>query len=234
VECCGCSPLQPAQVPLGRNRSGCQNLTLALHPSPVVPSGYGNASRIPSRALGSAPAQSPSLSSGAGSACGDQDCHGPYLTGADPHVPGTAAPNLPACLTSTCERSAPAQTARAPSESSPSRRTTRAPWPYSHPKPCRTVDEVGVRTPTQGPPCPVPFSGDAPTPGRPHVSARPPRQPVVPASQWPQLAGPACGARTRAPWPAGVPSRPYGPCGQAMGAPETGGSVCPNARHCQR
>src|SRR5215471_1874213 len=84
-----------------RNRSGCQNLTLAIKTSPVVPSGDGNASRLTSRALGPDPARSPGLYSGAGSACGDHGIHGPYPTGADPHVTGTAEPNLTEFLTPT-------------------------------------------------------------------------------------------------------------------------------------
>jgi len=39
----------------------------------------------------------------------------------------------------------------------------------------------------------------------------PPIKPVVTEYQWHQLACPACGETTRAPWPAGVPSRTYGP-----------------------
>src|SRR5262245_66311906 len=98
------------------NRSGCQNLTLAIKTLPVVPSGYGNASRITSRALGPDPTRSPGLYSGAGSACGDHGIHGPYLTGAGPHITGTAEPNFAEFLTSTFERSATAQTAKSPSE----------------------------------------------------------------------------------------------------------------------
>ena len=122
---------------LACNRSGCQNLTLAIKTLPVVPSGYGNASRITARALGPDPTRSPGLYSGAGSACGDHGFHGLHLTGAGPHVTGTAEPNLTEFLTSTFERLATAQTARSPSEASPSRRTTRSPWPYSYPHPWR-------------------------------------------------------------------------------------------------
>src|SRR5262249_13983092 len=96
------------------NRSGCQNLTLAIKTSPVIPSGDGNASRITSRALGQDPARSPGLYSGTGSACGDYGLHGPYLTGAALHLTGTAEPNRPAFLTSTLERSATARTAKSP------------------------------------------------------------------------------------------------------------------------
>src|SRR5262245_27508779 len=99
-----------------RNRSGCQNLTLAIKTLPVVPSGYGNASRITSRALGPDPTRSPGLYSSAGSACGDHGIHGFHFTGAGPHITGTAEPNFAEFLTSTFERSATAQTAKSPSE----------------------------------------------------------------------------------------------------------------------
>ena len=101
---------------VNRNRSGCQNFMLAIKTSPVVPSGYGNASRITSRALGSDFARSPGLYSGAGSACGDHGCHGPYFTGAGPHITGTAAPNLAEFFTSLFERSATTQTSTPSSE----------------------------------------------------------------------------------------------------------------------
>src|SRR5215510_15635972 len=104
------------QTSTNRNRSGCQNLTLAIKTSPVVPSGYGNASRITSRALGPDPTRSPGLYSGAGSACRDHGIHGPYLTGAGPHVTGTAEPNLAEFFTSLFERSATTQTSTPSSE----------------------------------------------------------------------------------------------------------------------
>src|SRR5262245_22642181 len=98
------------------NRSGCQNLTLAIKTSPVISSGYANASRITSRALGSDRARSPGLYSGAGSACGDHDFRGPYFTGAGPHVTGTAEPNLAEFFTSLFERSATTRTSTPSSE----------------------------------------------------------------------------------------------------------------------
>jgi transposase len=50
----------------------------------------------------------------------------------------------------------------------------------------------------------------------------PPIKPVVTEYQWHQLACPACGETTRSPWPAGVPSRTYGPRVQATVALCTG------------
>src|SRR5437764_12192586 len=64
--------------------------------------------------------------------------------------------------------------------------------------------------------------GDDPTPWRHQVIELPPIKPVVTEYQWPQLACPACGATTRAPWPAGVPSGTYGPRVQATVALYTG------------
>ena len=95
------------------------------------------------------------------------------------------------------------------------------PGQAGQPRPRRPVaagDEVGGSKPTQGTPCQAPLSGDAPKAWRPHGSALPPRTPVGTASPWPQLACPAGGERPRAPWPAGVPSGPYGPRVPATGA----------------
>src|SRR5215210_7540833 len=77
-----------------RNRSGCQNLPLAIKASPVVLSGYGHASRITSRDLGPATTRSPGLYSGAGGACGGLGGHGAGVPGAELRVPGAAEPNL--------------------------------------------------------------------------------------------------------------------------------------------
>jgi hypothetical protein len=74
----------------------------------------------------------------------------------------------------------------------------------------------------QGTPCQAPLSGDDPKPWRHQVRALPPIKPVVTAEQGPQLACPACGEPTRAPWPEGRPSGPYGPRGPATGALWTG------------
>ena len=62
----------------------------------------------------------------------------------------------------------------------------------------------------------------------------PPIKPVVTAYQWHQLVCPSCGATTRAPWPAGVPSGTYGPRVQATVALYTGHIACPNARRSKR
>src|SRR5499426_1648681 len=77
--------------------------------------------------------------------------------------------------------------------------------------PVESVDEVVVLKPEQCSGCHAPLSGDDPAPFRHQVIEIPPIQPVVPEYQWHQLACPACGETTRAPWPAGVPSGTYGP-----------------------
>jgi transposase len=59
--------------------------------------------------------------------------------------------------------------------------------------------------------CHAPLSGDDPTPFRHQVIEIPPIEPVITEYQWHQLTCPDCGATTRAPWPAGVPSGTYGP-----------------------
>jgi hypothetical protein len=119
-----------------RTRSASDNLILASTAARGVPCRHGHTACIPARGVGTDPTRSPSLYSGAGSVSGDLGIHGPRLTGAGPHVTGTAAPNLTACLTPPCARPATARTATSPAESSTSRRTTRAPWPYSTPDTC--------------------------------------------------------------------------------------------------
>jgi transposase len=84
------------------------------------------------------------------------------------------------------------------------------------------VEEVVVLKPTQCRDGHAPFSGDDPTPFRHQVIEMPPIKPVITAEQWHHLVCPACGATTRAPWPAGVPSGTYGPRVQATVALYTG------------
>src|SRR5215468_4882148 len=77
--------------------------------------------------------------------------------------------------------------------------------------PVEEVNEVVVLKPDQCRGCHAPLWGDDPAPFRHQVIEIPPIQPVVTEYPWHQLACPACGETTRAPWPAGVPSGPYGP-----------------------
>ena len=88
--------------------------------------------------------------------------------------------------------------------------------------PVEEVDEVVVLKPDQCSGCHAPLWGDDPAPFRHQVIEIPPIQPVVTEYQWHQLACPACGETTRAPWPAGVPSGTYGPRVQATVALCTG------------
>jgi transposase len=88
--------------------------------------------------------------------------------------------------------------------------------------PVEEVDEVVVLKPAQCTHCQAPLSGDDPKPWRHQVIEIPPIKPVVTEYQWHQLACPSCGATTRAPWPAGVPSGTYGPRVQATVALCTG------------
>src|SRR5499433_3646834 len=88
--------------------------------------------------------------------------------------------------------------------------------------PVEAVDEVVVIKPAQCPHCQAPLAGDDPKPWRHQVIEIPPIKPVVTEYQWHQLACPACGATTRAPWPAGVPSGTYGPRVQATVSLYTG------------
>jgi transposase len=84
------------------------------------------------------------------------------------------------------------------------------------------VDEVVVLKPEQCTHCHAPLRGDDPQPWRHQVIELPPIKPVVTEYQWHQLVCAACGAVTRAPWPAGVPSGTYGPRVQATVALYTG------------
>jgi transposase len=108
------------------------------------------------------------------------------------------------------------------------RRTRRRGGQLGHPGFTRTllpveeIDEVVVIKPTQCPHCQAPLAGDDPQPWRHQVIEIPPIKLVVTEYQWHQLACPACGATTRAPWPAGVPSGTYGPRVQATVALCTG------------
>src|SRR3954453_4688462 len=70
--------------------------------------------------------------------------------------------------------------------------------------------------------CHASVAGDDTAPWRHQGIEIPPLTPVVTEYQWHQLACPACGETTRAPWPAGVPSGTYGPRVQATGALCTG------------
>src|SRR5437764_4915235 len=88
--------------------------------------------------------------------------------------------------------------------------------------PVDEVDEVVVIKPEQCTHCQAPLSGDDPKPWRHQVIELPPIKPVVTEYQWHQLACPACGATTRAPWAVGVPSGTYGPRVQATVALCTG------------
>ena len=88
--------------------------------------------------------------------------------------------------------------------------------------PVEEVDEVVVIKPAQCTHCQAPLSGDDLKPWRHQVIEIPPCKPVVTEYQWHQLACPSCGATTRAPWPAGVPSGTYGPRVQATVALCTG------------
>jgi len=88
--------------------------------------------------------------------------------------------------------------------------------------PVEEVDEVVVLKPEQCTHCQAPLSGDDPKPWRHQVIELPPIKPVVTEYQWHQLVCAACGEVTRAPWPTGVPSGPYGPRVQAPVALYTG------------
>src|SRR5438034_3186910 len=88
--------------------------------------------------------------------------------------------------------------------------------------PVEECDGVVVVSPVQCTRCQVALAGADPKPWRHQVIEIPPITPVVTEYRWHQLACPACGETTRAPWPAGVPSGTYGPRVQATVALYTG------------
>jgi hypothetical protein len=112
------------------NRSGTENLTLAM-PSPYgVPCRHGHTGGPTTRCLGTHPTRSPSLYWGACSTCGSVGGYGAGVTGATP-------PNLPQFLTPSFERSATVSTSPSPAGATPSWRPTGPSWRYTHPDPCR-------------------------------------------------------------------------------------------------
>jgi transposase len=88
--------------------------------------------------------------------------------------------------------------------------------------PVEEVDKVVHIKPEACPSCQARLSGDAPAPWRHQVMELPPIEPIVTEYHWHQLFCSACGEGTRAPWPAGGPSGPYGPRVQATVALCTG------------
>src|SRR5438132_12882850 len=96
------------------NRSASENLTLAIWSPYGIPCRHGNTVCITTRGLGTDPTRGASLYSGAGSACGDFDLHGPHRTGAGRHVAGTAPPDFTEFFPPSIERSAPASTSHPP------------------------------------------------------------------------------------------------------------------------
>src|SRR5713101_9897257 len=114
-----------------RNRSGSENLTLAIQSPYSIPWRHGNTACHTPRHVGTAPARSASLYSGTGSACGGIGGHGAGVTRAQPRLAGAAEPDLAELPPPTIKRPAPQRAATPSSESAPSRRSTGAPWPYA-------------------------------------------------------------------------------------------------------
>jgi len=88
--------------------------------------------------------------------------------------------------------------------------------------PVAEVDEVITLKPASCARCQQPLDGDDPQPQRHQVFEIPPIRPVVTEYHVHRLVCPACGTRTQAAWPAGVPRGMYGPRAQAVAALCTG------------
>src|SRR6516162_2200550 len=99
-----CEPLPPG------NRSGSENLPLAIQSPYGIPCRDGNTACITTRGVGTDPMRSASLYAGTGSACRGLGGHGAGVTRAQPRVPGAAQPNFAEFFTSPVERSAPTRT----------------------------------------------------------------------------------------------------------------------------
>src|SRR6266849_6316114 len=112
-----------------RNRSGSENLTLAIISPHDIPCRHGNTACIITRGMGTDPTRSASLYSGTRSACGD-------LRGHDAGVASTAEPDLAELLPPTIKRLAPQRAATPSSEYTPSWWSTGPSWPYPHPRAC--------------------------------------------------------------------------------------------------
>jgi hypothetical protein len=185
---------------------------------------YGNTAGIIPRGVGTAPTRSASLYSSAGSAGGDVGLPGPPLP--------SPVRTFQEQRTQTSRHAS-----RPPSSDPPSparllrprsiRRRGGQPGHAGQTRPLvpvEDIDAVDVRKPEQCRRCHAPFSGDDPTPLRPHGLEIPPLKPVSTAYQWPQLGRPECRATTCALWPAGVPSGTSGSRVHALVALCTGAS----------
>src|SRR2546428_10612771 len=104
------------RLPFWCNRSGSENLTLAIQSPHSIPYRHGNTACHTPRHVGTAPARSASLYSGTESACGGIGGHGAGVTRAQPRMAGAAVPDLTARLASPVERPAPQRAATSPSE----------------------------------------------------------------------------------------------------------------------
>jgi hypothetical protein len=133
------SPLSRKKVYGGEckgNRSGCENLTLAITSPHGVPCRHGNTACIITRGVGTDPIRGASLYSSAGSACGDLGVHGPRLPGAGPYVTRAAEPDLTELLPSAVERSTLSRTSISASEYATPWWSTGASWLDPPPHPC--------------------------------------------------------------------------------------------------
>src|ERR1051325_7502210 len=88
-----------------RNRSGCENLMLAITSRHGVPCRHGNTAYFLTRGVGTDPTRSASLYSSAGSAGRDVGVHGPTLPRAGRYITRAAEPDLTELLPSAVERS---------------------------------------------------------------------------------------------------------------------------------
>ena len=202
---------QRARLSWRTNRSGCENLSLAIPSSSSVPCGHGNTGSLTTRHLGADPARSAGLYSGTRGASVGLGSEGASVAG--------AKRALQERFNQTSRNSS-----RPPSSDPPQSLTTanaRAVGAVVAVN--RAIRAIRVRLsrlkksmrscvlkPERVAAARRPYGEKIP-PFRHQVIEIPPIQPVVTEYQWHQLTCPSCGETTRAPWPKGVPSGTYGP-----------------------
>ena len=185
------------------NRSGCQNVALAIKLRLSYPLAREAHPVLPQASWDQTPPAVQAYMRALEGAHSDVGSDGAG-------VAGTAQPDLAALFPPPSECSAPASTGESPQ--GPRRRG----GPPGHPGHTRTllpghaVDEVVVLQPDECPSCHAPLAGDAPTPWRHQVIEVPPIPPMVTEYPWHQLVCTACGAGPRPPGPRGCPVAPTG------------------------
>ena len=194
-----------------RNRSGCQNITLAITSSDGVPCRHGHAPSLPPELWERTPPEVRAYIGALEARIVTLEAMvQPYRSRcARCRSSSTRPPATPPVRRRAIRRSLHVPVARGGSAVVAVNRAIpaiRAPWSQ-----WKRSMRWSSSSPSSVSGCQAPLSGDDATPFRHQVIEIPPIKPVITEYQWHQLVCPACGETTRAPWPAGVPSGTYGP-----------------------